>query len=191
MEILKRVLVMVCVLSVFNGCKSKKEGSDEDCVDPPNASVTKEATAASADGKSAPQNKVVMSDKDVNWCRACVMGPHGFMSCQRVSQSTTTETMEQLRDRARIAACKDSGFTETNCPPDKVISVACKGDPPPKDKRAAGEALLKALKTSGPLVLTKDGAKLEKREKRAAAASDNTPQSEKAGPEGTPEKAEK
>jgi hypothetical protein len=94
------------------------------------------------------------------------------MSCQRVNQKDTGETEQALRDRARIAACTDSGFTATNCPPDKVISVACKGDPPPTNQRAAGEALLKALKNNDSLVLTKDGTRLEKIKKEVGDTKD-------------------
>ena len=167
------------------GCKVGKD-ADKECVDPPEA-VAAKGTKSPSEGKAS-EKKVVMSEDDVNWCRACVVGPHGFMSCQRVNQSNTAETEEQLREKARIAACTDSGFTETNCPPDKVISVACKGDPPPKDKRAAGEALLKALKNSGPLVLTEDGTRLEKIKKKVSDAKKDNAQADAPSSAISPEK---
>lgn len=150
------IVVILTTMGLF-GCKIQKD--EKECVDPPNTVVSQTASTSAGDKE---KKKLVVDKNDVNWCRACVVGPHGFMSCQRVDQSNTGETDKELREKSRLKACTDSGFTETNCPPDKVISVVCKTDPPPKDKRAAGEALLKALKTSGPLVLTEDGTRFTK-----------------------------
>jgi hypothetical protein len=76
--------------------------------------------------------KVEDADKKNNdWCRACVMGPNRFASCQRVYGDTPTEPREAIRERARIKACVDSGFKADACPAAATIGIACKGDPPP------------------------------------------------------------
>ena len=139
-------LVLIAVFTALTASCARKS-APEKCED----------TAA---GAAAPQKTaapVQTATADAMWCRSCVVGPAGYMSCQTVRQVTKTETTEQLRDRARLAACKDAGFAEGTCPASGVISLACKGDPPPTDKTAAGKAMLNALKGSAPLVLTKDG----------------------------------
>jgi hypothetical protein len=128
------------------GCSNKPKDKEAECVTPPKGEkIVAERTVISAPDR-----------KDWDWCRACVVGPHGFMSCQRVTADSPNESRGAIRERARAKACEDSGFTKETCPDEKVIAIACKGDEPPKDKTAAGKAMLKALKTSGPLVLTSD-----------------------------------
>ena len=142
--------MLVATALLAASCARKSE--EAKCDDPPSANDSTKSGAAS----STPA-KATMEAKDLMWCRSCVVGPAGYMSCQTVRQKMTTETKDETRDRARLAACKDAGFPEGTCPSSGVISVTCKGDPPPEDKTAAGKAMLNALKSSGPLVLTKDG----------------------------------
>ena len=137
-------VLLISALILFIGCSNKPKSKEEECAD-----ETKTAKAASGDKKASATSK-----KDRDWCRACVVGPHGFMSCQRVTQQGS-ESRGELRQKARDKACEDSGFRKDACPDNKVIALSCKGDTPPKDKTAAGKAMLKALKTSGPLILKK------------------------------------
>jgi hypothetical protein len=144
---------VLSVLFVASACGKRPDA--ENCEEPKTAADDSKEAASSVQAKAP--TPIRMNPKDVMWCRSCVVGPHGFMSCQSVTQSNLSETVDELRDRARIAACVDSGFTKDNCPASGVISVVCKGDPPPADKTAAGKAMLDALKNSGPVVLTKEG----------------------------------
>ena len=133
-----------------------KQPADEKCSDPPAATApdsTAKKTASAAD-KPIPVNRDL---SNVMWCRSCVVGPAGYMSCKTVRPNGASESTDVLRERARVDACVDSGFTKDNCPGSNVISLVCKGDPEPEDKTAAGKALLNALRGSGPVVLTKDG----------------------------------
>ena len=138
------VVVMICL-----GCSNKSKDTTEECATSPEAE------------KAVPERTVLSkpANGDLDWCRACVVGPHGFMSCQRVTADSATESRGALKARARGKACEDSGFKADACPDDKVIAISCKGDAPPKDKTAAGKAMLNALKTSGPLILKKDAKK--------------------------------
>jgi hypothetical protein len=175
MRNLQYVVLMVSVCGILVGCKVKKE---QECVDPPEV-----AAAKAKSGTTTEAAKQTVIDKDADWCRACVVGPHGFMSCQRKSATSSSDTKDVLRERARIAACTDSGFTADNCPKDKIIGLVCKGDPEPKDKRAAGNALLKALKSSGPLVLTDDKEALARLKKRAAEEAGKAASAPKTSPD--------
>ena len=145
------LIFMAALTAVTASCARKS--APEKCEDT--------AAGAAVPQKAAEPQKaakpVQTAAADAMWCRSCVVGPAGYMSCQTVRQETTTEAKDQLRDRARLAACKDAGFAEGTCPASGVISLTCKGDPPPTDKTAAGKAMLNALKGSAPLVLTKDG----------------------------------
>lgn len=154
------VIMLAALLALTSACSRKPEA--EKCEDPKAAADA--ITTAAAKGESgtpapaAPKPERIIQDaKDIMWCRCCAVGPAGYMSCQTVRQATTTETTDALRERARLAACKDAAFPEGKCPAASVISLVCKGDPPPKDETAAGKAMLEALKGSGPIVLTKDG----------------------------------
>lgn len=151
------VLMLVALLLLMSACGRKPEAAE--CDDPPPASGAEKSEGSSgAAAATAPKPEPIQIEaKDSMWCRSCVVGPAGYMSCQTVHQAVTTETTDALRDRARLAACKDAGFAEGKCPAQGVISLVCKGDPPPADETAAGKAMLEALKGSGPLVLTKDG----------------------------------
>jgi len=140
---------LAVVLMVTAGCSNRSKKSTEACTDPPKGErVVSERTVISTPKRD-----------DLDWCRACVVGPHGFMSCQRVVAESAGESRGSLMGKARDKACEDSGFKKEACPDDKVIAVSCKGDAPPKDKSAAGKAMLKALKTSGPLILKQDAKK--------------------------------
>jgi hypothetical protein len=156
-----RIVIMLVALSMLtSACGRRPEA--EKCEDPKaTADAVKNAAAKGESGTPAPAapkpERIIQDAKDIMWCRSCAVGPAGYMSCQTVRQATTTETTEALRERARLAACKDAAFPEGKCPAASVISLVCKGDPPPKDETAAGKAMLEALKGSGPIVLTKDG----------------------------------
>lgn len=157
--ILRWTIVFVVSSSIFMwviGCSSKKETPE--CV---------EATAASstdnpAKEKQGSTEKRAAGAAAVNiefrgdWCRACVLGPNGYMSCQTARASSSTETREQIKKKSIEQACEDSGFPKENCPGNAVISVSCLGDPPPKDKAAAGRALLEGLKHGPPVKLTNE-----------------------------------
>jgi hypothetical protein len=128
----------------------------------------------------------VPAPSDADWCRACVVGPHGFMSCQRVNGSYG-ESLNSLRERARIKACLDSGFTEASCPSESVIAISCKDDKPAKDKTAAGKKVMQALKKSGPLVLTSDPKLIKKIGAGSGTGSDSkSPEEEKAPKKANP-----
>ena len=182
MKTARRVVLVLGVCGVLAGCKVKK---NEECVEPVKeaAGAKDNAGEANASGASAAASVKKIADEDADWCRACVVGPHGFMSCQRRSATDPSETLESLREKARVAACTDSGFSADACPKDKVIGLVCKGDPEPKDKREAGTKLLKALKSSGPLVLTSDKEKIERLRKKMKQKdpSDAEPQTKAGG----------
>lgn len=77
----------------------------------------------------------------LDWCRACIMGPKGYASCQRVYARTPTEPREEVRKRAREKACVDSGFPADACPTTAEIGIVCKGDPPPPNSGDPAKAL--------------------------------------------------
>jgi hypothetical protein len=86
--------------------------------------------------------KVGEDDPNADWCRACVMGPRGYASCQRAVAEGPADTKDALRAKAKDRACKDSGFT-AQCPDKAVVGIFCKGDNPPKGSLTAGQALQK------------------------------------------------
>ena len=183
MSKVKRIVLFSGMWGVLLGCNANKE--EKECVDPPK--TESKAGAVSEDGS---KKGAAAAKKDADWCRACVVGPHGFMSCQRKT-AEPSETREQLKERARLAACTDSGFTEEQCPKDKVIGLVCKGDPEPTNKREAGSKLLKALKSSGPLVLTDDKEAMERlrkkmKQKDPSATESPAPIGSAESPSGTP-----
>lgn len=105
-------------------CSSEKK--EPDCV--PAADAKPEA------GKKYEVTPLVTGDKDKkdnDWCRACIMGPKGYASCQRVYGDTPAEPREKVRARARAKACVDSGFPADACPETATIGIVCKGEPPP------------------------------------------------------------
>ena len=171
------VLTILFVFALSLAC-SRKSKKEEEC-------ETQKKVESSAKNLPAPKNNRVHIKRgsrqqvgDMDWCRACVVGPHGFMSCQRVSATSKEDTRDDLRQRARIKACMDSGFTKESCPDESVIAIACKDDKPFKDKTAAGKKVLKALKKSGPLVLSSDP-DVVKRIKAGAKPDSKSPQEEK------------
>lgn len=174
MSIARRVVQVLWIGSLLMGCNANKE---KECVDPPtkSASLKKDEDGAGKNSATVAKTATV-AKKDADWCRACVVGPHGYMSCQRKTATNPAETHEQLRERARLAACTDAGFAADKCPKEKVIGLVCKGDPEPKDKREAGTKLLNALKNSGPLVLTKDKEAMERLQKKMKQKNPSSPE---------------
>ena len=164
---------MALTLALACSRQTKKE---EECDTPKKAE-----SAPKPEPKPEGKRMWVGGTPDSDWCRACVVGPHGFMSCQRVDASSG-ESRDSLRQRARVKACLDSGFTEESCPDESVIAIACKDDKPAKDKTAAGRKVMKALKKSGPLVLTSDPEKIKKIKVGTGAESDSKSPKEESAP---------
>ncbi len=158
------------------GCSNKVQDKAE-CEGVSKAVDDKKTATEAVTPKS--DSKGDQSDKD--WCRACVVGPHGFMSCQRVA-AEANESRGELRRKSRDKACEDSGFPKDACPDNKVIAVSCKGDAPPKDKNEAGRAMLRALKTSGPLVLKKPDSETQVPPKETQKPQDSLSSDKKAPP---------
>ncbi len=149
---------------LFSGCKSGKE---PDCAPAP-------AAAQPETKEPVDKGKVIVSAKDADWCRACVVGPKGYMSCKKVDGTPGPEHRSGLRARARLEACLDSGFTEESCPKENVMAIVCKGDAEPnlEQKTETAKRVLKALKNSGPLVLKKPAANDKEAENVPSPAPD-------------------
>ncbi|MDD5306268.1 MAG: hypothetical protein PHU25_03000 [Deltaproteobacteria bacterium] len=126
----------------------------EECPDPAKGAAGKKARIERRN-----LGRVGDDDPNADWCRACVMGPKGFASCQRALAESPAETKDVLRAKARDRACKDSGFTG-ECPDKAVIGMFCKGDQPPKDGLTPGKALQQIyFGPKGSLAQPGDGAK--------------------------------
>ncbi len=54
------------------------------------------------------------------WCRACAR--RNFLSCKRVS---AIGNEDEVRRQAELEACRDIGFSEAECTPDKIRFVEC------------------------------------------------------------------
>jgi hypothetical protein len=106
-------------------CSSEK--AQPDCVPAPASKPAEKG----AKYEMTPLGGLDAEKKDNDWCRACVMGPKGYASCQRVYGDTPTEAREVIRVRARDKACADAGFPKDACPASATIGIVCKGDPPP------------------------------------------------------------
>lgn len=128
------VLGLVAALAA-GGCSSKEK--EPDCVPA--------IGAPEAPKPGVVSRPLVVGDaadkKNNDWCRACVMGPKGYASCQRVYGDTPDEPRDRIRERALKRACADSGYAGEACPAQAVIGQSCKGDPPPPGAMAPGDAL--------------------------------------------------
>jgi len=124
-------------------CSSEKK--EPDCVPAEGAQP-----ANAAKYEMTPLNVENQDKKNNDWCRACVMGPKRFASCQRVYGDTPTEPREAIRERARIKACVDSGFPAGACPAGSTIGIACKGEPPPANAGNPADILQDMYKQMNP-----------------------------------------
>jgi hypothetical protein len=124
----------LAVAAGLASCSSEKK--EPDCVPAPAAD-----TAKTEKYEMTRLNIDAVGKKDNDWCRACVMGPKRYASCQRVYGDTPTEPRDAIRERARIKACLDSGFPAGICPANATIGITCKGDPPPPGAGNPGKAL--------------------------------------------------
>ena len=140
------VLVLAAALA---GCSSTVE--EPDCVPDPNAKpiVIEKKYERFGLGKAGKEEL-----KKHDWCRACVMSNMGFASCQKVysDEPGKLEDNSLLKAKARDKACTDAGFKKGSCPDNAIISIICKGDPPPTGTKAPGDAvqdLFQALNKPG------------------------------------------
>jgi hypothetical protein len=131
----RNVLLVAALAAALAGCSSEKK--EADCVPAVGGDAAGKAKIVSTPLFVDPQ----AGKKNNDWCRACVMGTKGYASCQRVFGDTPDEPRDKIRERARIKACVDSGYTETNCPAGAIIGQSCKGDPPPPGSMDPGAAL--------------------------------------------------
>ena len=90
-------------------------------------------------------NVSAQEKRDKDWCRACVMGPKGWASCQTAYAFEESETRESLKGRAREKACDDAGFEKNACPDKAVLAVLCKGEDPPSGSENVAKALQSAF----------------------------------------------
>lgn len=95
-----------------------------------------------------PGNVIDKVHKDLDHCQACVRSATGFFSCQRAWQKKG-ETRDQLKERARIIACKDAGHPADNCPQEALFSMLCKGDAPPQKASKLSKEFQKLLLNRG------------------------------------------
>lgn len=155
----KRSLARGCAALLIGalgvGCSGEKQ-PDEECVDPPKKAVKQDAPKTKLErfglGRAGDENK-----DQKNWCRACVMSKVGYASCQKVYADQPDEPRDALKARARAKACQDAKFPTDACPDGAVISLLCKGDPPPAGTPDPGTALQnlhQALSSGKPLTPT-------------------------------------
>jgi len=143
-------LAAVAIALTFSACKTEEK--EPDCVPDPNAAPKKIEKKVERFGLGkVGQDKL----KENEWCRACVMSRSNFASCQRVyaEQPGKIDDKGPLKKRALDKACADAGYPKDECPQSAVISVLCKGDPPPTGTKAPGAAvqdLFKALNPNPP-----------------------------------------
>lgn len=124
---------LICSLAAI-GCSEKTE--QPDCV-PQKPS----APAQAAGVERTAVAKIPVDKEKADWCRACVLGPHGYASCQRVYAAAEGELRDDVRARAKKQACDDAGFKPGECQDKNVIALLCKGDPPPPNATEPGKAL--------------------------------------------------
>ncbi len=121
------VLLAAAISIAVCGCSSSKE-SEPDCVRPDAATAAKQVKIERFGlGRADQRDK-----SELDWCRACVMSDLGYASCQRVYAREKGEKRESIRARAREKACRDAELSEDECTAEKIISILCKGDPPPE-----------------------------------------------------------
>jgi hypothetical protein len=145
---IERVASFVALAAALAACSQDKKATD--CVPA--------VGAAAATQPKVTSRRLFVDDqagkKDNDWCRACVMGTKGYASCQRVYGDTPTEARDAIKERARVKACVDTGYTATACPASATIGIVCKGDPPPPgatDPGAALQNLYRSLNPNGPV----------------------------------------
>ena len=140
----------IFVFAAALGCCSSTV-EEPDCVPDPNAKpiVIEKKYERYGLGKGGKE-----ALKQHDWCRACVMSNMGFASCQKVYSDEPGELKDKnpLRGKAREKACADAGFKKGKCLDTAIISIICKGDPPPTGTKAPGDAvqdLFQALNKPG------------------------------------------
>ena len=123
-------------LAMFSvACSSDKE---KECVDPPGTEgKVQKVTRTHLGTNNRP------ADPNADWCRACVMGPKGWASCQIAYATKMGEDRAQIKERSRQKACLDAGFKKGECPESALKDITCKGDPTPEGADKMGEALQK------------------------------------------------
>jgi hypothetical protein len=154
MMLTKGLLATACATGLIGVCWAgcSGESKDPDCVDPPKQAAEPEGKPTKVErfglGRAGDEDK---EKKD--WCRACVMSKVGYASCQKVYADEPGEARDALRARARAKACSDAKFPKDQCPDSAVISLLCKGDPPPAGTTNPGTALqnLHQALSGGPL----------------------------------------
>jgi len=139
-----RAVYCAALASFLASCSSDEK--EPDCVPAPVADSAKKPKIVSTPLFIDDQ----AGKKDNDWCRACVMGNKGYASCQRIYGDTPTEARDAIKERARIKACVDSGYTAENCPPTAMIGMVCKGDPPPANAPAPGAILQDLYRSLNP-----------------------------------------
>jgi hypothetical protein len=134
------LILGVCVLAAASVTAACGGGEEEvDCVPAEKPAPKPEKKAKVVKRVLNPQ---AMANPDGNWCRACVMGPRGYASCQKVYEQNSDEELASIRRRARTKACLDAGFKDdSSCPDAAIIGLTCKGDPPPPNATDPSTAL--------------------------------------------------
>ncbi len=131
-------LSIFVLAAVLSGCSSTVE--EPDCVPDPDAKpiVIEKKYERVGLGKAG---RKALEKHD--WCRACVMSKMGFASCQKVYSDEPGELKDKklLRGKAREKACTDAGFKKGECLDSAIISIICKGDPPPTGTKSPGDAV--------------------------------------------------
>ena len=182
---------LALIAALAFGCSGEKQ-TEEECEDPPEKAQQPDAKNTKLErfglGRAGDEDK---QKKD--WCRACVMSKVGYASCQKVYADEPGESRDSLKARARDKACKDAKFKTNECPDSAVISLLCKGDPPPAGTPDPGTALQNLHQAlSGekpPVVLTGPRAEGEDEKKEAPAKDEQPAQQEQ--PKAAPEPAAK
>lgn len=132
--------LLVAVLSGGAGAGCRGESKEPECVDPPAEAAKPDPQPTKVErfglGRAGDEDK---EQKD--WCRACVMSKLGYASCQKVYADQPDVPRDDLRARARAKGCADAKFPSDACPDSAVISLLCKGDPPPSGTPDPGTAL--------------------------------------------------
>jgi hypothetical protein len=130
------LVVLLAVGLCLAACKPESE--EPDCVPAEPAKVEKKAKVKKVRRVST------IDKKKADWCRACVMGPKGWASCQ-VAYGEPGEDREVVRARSREKACDDAGFEKGKCPDKAVLAIKCKGDQPKATSGDPARALQKAF----------------------------------------------
>ncbi len=160
------IFVLAAVLA---GCSSAAE--EPDCVPDPNAKpiVIEKKYERVGLGKAGKE-----ALKKHDWCRACVMSKMGFASCQKVYSDEPGERKDKnaLKGKARDKACTDAGFKKGSCPDSAIISILCKGDPPPAGTKAPGDAVQDLFQSLNKPGAAKVDVKVQPRAEKKADSKD-------------------